>query len=52
MIPKSSNHLRLKQNIDASLLILSEDDIKDIDALNRGKRVYTDPSNNPWGIFK
>jgi diketogulonate reductase-like aldo/keto reductase len=52
MIPKSSNHLRLKQNIEASLVVLSEVDIKDIDALNRGKRVYTDPSNNPWGIFK
>ena len=52
MIPKSSNHLRLKQNIDASSIRLLDNDIKDIDALNRGKRVYTDPSNNPWGIFK
>jgi diketogulonate reductase-like aldo/keto reductase len=52
MIPKSSNHLRLKQNLDAASIVLLEDDIEKIDALNRGKRVYTDPSNNPWGIFK
>jgi methylglyoxal/glyoxal reductase len=52
MIPKSSNEERLIKNYEASKLKLLDEDIKAIDALNRGKRVYTDPSNNPWGIFK
>jgi diketogulonate reductase-like aldo/keto reductase len=52
MIPKSSSYEKLKQNFDASNVILSQEDIDIISSLNRGKRVYTDPSNNPWGIFK
>ena len=52
MIPKSSDEQRLKQNLDASKVMLQPEDIEAINRLNRGKRVYTDPSNNPWGIFK
>lgn len=52
MIPKSSDDVRLKKNLDASHVILKPEDIEAIDQLNRGKRVYTDPSNNPWGVFK
>ncbi len=52
MIPKSSHIQRLEENHRASTLSLSEEDIVEINELNRGKRVYTDPDNNPWGIFK
>lgn len=47
MIPKSVNEERLKQNFDARLVKLDKEDIEKIDKLNRGRRVYTDPDNNP-----
>ncbi|MGB1097381.1 MAG: aldo/keto reductase [Acholeplasmataceae bacterium] len=52
MIPKSSDAKRLKENYRAASLTLSDEDIQTINKLNRGKRVYTDPDNNPWGVFK
>jgi len=30
---------------------LSKEEIEEINALNRGKRVYTDPDNSPWGAY-
>ena len=35
-----------------NLLKLTEEEIKEIDALNRGNRVYTDPDNSPWGPYR
>ncbi len=52
MIPKSSDTKRLEENYRAASLTLSQEDIDAINKLNRGKRVYTDPDNNPWGVFK
>lgn len=52
MIPKSSDLKRLEENHRAASISLSEDEIQVINRLNRGKRVYTDPDNNPWGIFQ
>ncbi|HBD74576.1 MAG TPA: hypothetical protein DC003_03310, partial [Acholeplasmataceae bacterium] len=52
MIPKSSDAKRLEENYRAASLTLSDEDIQRINKLNRGKRVYTDPDNNPWGVFK
>jgi diketogulonate reductase-like aldo/keto reductase len=52
MIPKASSFDRLKQNFDALNIPLRQEDMETLSTLNRGKRVYTDPSNNPWGIFK
>ncbi|MCF7931561.1 MAG: aldo/keto reductase [Acholeplasmataceae bacterium] len=52
MIPKSVTPDRIEQNFAARDLVLDPDDIKVINALSRGKRVYTDPDNNPWGVFK
>ena len=51
MIPKSQTIQRLKDNLDATHIQFNKDDMARIQALNRGKRVYTDPSNNPWGIY-
>lgn len=51
MIPKSVTPTRLKENFDALNLNLTEDDITLINELNRGKRVYTDPDNSPWGPY-
>lgn len=45
MIPKSANPERLKENFDSLTLTLKEEDMKAINALNRGTRVYTDPDN-------
>lgn len=47
MIPKSVNETRLKDNLASSTVKLSDDDLKRINELNRGRRVYTDPDNNP-----
>lgn len=52
MIPKSSDLKRLEENHRAASISLSDVEIQDINRLNRGKRVYTDPDNNPWGIFQ
>jgi diketogulonate reductase-like aldo/keto reductase len=51
MIPKSVTPKRIKENFESLNIKLSEDDIKAIDALNRGLRVYTDPDNSPWGPY-
>jgi methylglyoxal/glyoxal reductase len=52
MIPKSSDLKRLEENHRAASITISEQEIQEINQLNRGKRVYTDPDNNPWGIFQ
>jgi len=52
MIPKSSDLKRLEENHRAASITISEEEIQEINRLNRGKRVYTDPDNNPWGIFQ
>lgn len=52
MIPKSVTHERIKENFDAQLLKLTDDEIEQINQLNRGKRVYTDPDNNAWSTYK
>lgn len=51
MIPKTKTPNRLEENYRGSQLSLSEEEIQTINALNRGKRVYSDPSNNPHGIL-
>lgn len=52
MIPKSSDLRRLEENYRAATLTVEKEDIETINSLNRGKRTYTDPDNNPWGIFQ
>lgn len=51
MIPKSVNKERLEENFNASKIILKEEDIKLIDKLNTGRRMYADPANNVYGNF-
>ena len=51
MIPKSVTPSRIKENFEAKDINLSDEDIAIIDDLNRGKRVYTDPDNSPWGPY-
>ena len=51
MIPKSVTPSRIKENFDAQFIQLSQEEIEQINALNRGKRVYTDPDNSPWGPY-
>lgn len=51
MIPKSQTPSRIKANFDAQYIKLSEEDIKAIDALSHGTRVYTDPDNSLWGAY-
>lgn len=48
MIPKSVNRDRLLENFKAEKVKLEKADVKAINALNRGTRVYTDPDNNPF----
>ncbi|MFU8792946.1 MAG: aldo/keto reductase [Acholeplasmataceae bacterium] len=48
-IPKSGNHKRILENFEGTQLKLTGQELKQIDNLNRGKRVYTDPDNSPWG---
>ena len=45
MIPKSVTPQRIKENFEAKDIVLDLEDIKRINALNRGRRVYTDPDN-------
>lgn len=52
MIPKTQDLKRLEENYRGSQVSLSDEEIKSISALNIGKRKYTDPENNPYGIFK
>ncbi len=51
MIPKSVTPSRIEENFRAKDIHLSDDDIAKINELNRGKRVYTDPDNSPWGPY-
>lgn len=52
MIPKSATPERIEENFKAKDLILDAEDIKRINNRSRGQRVYTDPDNSPWGIYK
>ena len=47
MIPKSVHAERQLENYNGQFVELSDEDIKRINGLNRGSRVYTDPDNNP-----
>lgn len=47
MIPKSVKEHRLKENFEALNVELSTEDVIKINQLNKGRRVYTDPDNNP-----
>lgn len=51
MIPKSVTPSRILENFVAKDVLLSIQEIEEINKLNRGKRVYTDPDNNPWGPY-
>ena len=51
MIPKSVTPSRIEENYNAQFIKLSDDDMAHINQLNRGKRVYTDPDNSPWGGY-
>jgi diketogulonate reductase-like aldo/keto reductase len=51
MIPKSVTPARIKENYDAQNIKLSKEEMQQINDLNRGKRVYTDPDNSPWGPY-
>ncbi len=52
MIPKSVTPSRIEENFKAQLIKLTADEVEQINQLNRGKRVYTDPDNSPWGPYK
>lgn len=47
MIPKSITKERIISNFDVDFE-LSAEDIKKINGINRGRRFYTDPDNNPF----
>ena len=51
MIPKSVTKERIEENFHAKDIILDAEDMDIINGLNRGKRVYTDPDNSPWGPY-
>lgn len=51
MIPKSVTPSRIEENFKAKDIILTDKEIETINQLNRGKRVYTDPDNSPWGPY-
>jgi diketogulonate reductase-like aldo/keto reductase len=51
MIPKSVTPSRIEENFKAKNIILTDEEIETINQLNRGKRVYTDPDNSPWGPY-
>lgn len=48
MIPKSVTINRIIANFDVYSFALTEEDMKVIDGLNLGKRLYTDPDNCPF----
>jgi len=45
MIPKTKTIARLKENYQAQEIALTEEEMKEIALLNRGRMVYTDPDN-------
>lgn len=45
MIPKTKTSERLKENFDAQFIKLTDAEMTSIEALNRGRMVYTDPDN-------
>ncbi|MDX9692447.1 MAG: aldo/keto reductase, partial [Acholeplasmataceae bacterium] len=51
MIPKSTHKDRIIENYESKDILLSIQEVDEINSLNRGKRVYTDPDNSPWGLF-
>ncbi len=51
MIPKSVTPSRILENFVAKDILLSIQEVEEINKLNRGKRVYTDPDNSPWGPY-
>ena len=51
MIPKSVTPSRIEENFKAKDIKLTKEEIDSINSLNRGKRVYTDPDNSPWGPY-
>ena len=48
MIPKSVTMNRIISNFDVFSFALTESEINEIDNLNLGKRLYTDPDNCPF----
>jgi methylglyoxal/glyoxal reductase len=52
MIPKSVTPARIEENYQAQFITLTPSEISLINELNRGKRVYTDPDNSPWGPYQ
>lgn len=52
MIPKSVTPSRILENYQGQFLELSSHEVSEINALNRGKRVYTDPDNNSWSTYQ
>jgi diketogulonate reductase-like aldo/keto reductase len=52
MIPKSVTPARIEENYQAQFITLTDAEIEAINLLNRGKRVYTDPDNSPWGPYQ
>ncbi len=52
MIPKSVTPSRIEENFKGQFIKLTTEEVELINGLNRGKRVYTDPDNSPWGPYK
>lgn len=52
MIPKSVTPSRIEENFKGQFIQLTPEEVENINGLNRGKRVYTDPDNSPWGPYK
>ncbi|MCF7931372.1 MAG: aldo/keto reductase [Acholeplasmataceae bacterium] len=52
MIPKSVTPSRIEENFKGQFIQLTPEEVEIINGLNRGKRVYTDPDNSPWGPYK
>jgi methylglyoxal/glyoxal reductase len=51
MIPKSVTKERILENFLAQEIKLTDEEILEIDQLNRAKRLYSDPDNSPWGPY-
>ncbi|MBE0701357.1 MAG: aldo/keto reductase [Acholeplasmataceae bacterium] len=51
MIPKSVTLERIVENFEARKIVLTDEEMTLINSMNRGKRVYTDPDNSPWGPY-